>query len=364
MGSKVKKLLGMAAPLIGLIPGLQPLAAVGLGAGLGASSGGGLRGALSGALGSAIPGYGGALGKALGVSGAAGTGLGGALLGAGAGAAKGGLKNALLGGAAGGLGGYANAGGFNGLGDSLGLTGNNGVLGSAGERLYQGFGPNASSRMVGGNGILGATSEIGNALGIGSGGGGSTYSGGSNSPGSSSYGNLATSLLGGLNSVNANDSAESDLLKAQRKALSRYQPYVDAKFEPGDLTQDPGYQFRLKEGEQALGRQQAARGNYFSGGALKAAQDYGQGLADTTYNEAYNRWLQQNQQNIGVAGSLAGLDTEGGNVRAYAGINNSNVMNRSLSSLLDGYGAYSNTGAPLGQQGWRIDPRTGQPVYA
>ena len=43
-----------------------------------------------------------------------------------------------------------------------------------------------------------------------------------------------------------------------------------------DMTQDPGYQFRLSEGLKALNRQQAAGGNFLSGGALKAAARYGQ----------------------------------------------------------------------------------------
>ena len=38
----IKKVASVAAPLVGFIPGLQPLAAAGLGAGLGALSGGGV----------------------------------------------------------------------------------------------------------------------------------------------------------------------------------------------------------------------------------------------------------------------------------------------------------------------------------
>lgn len=283
--------------------------------------------------------------------------LGGALGGAGAGGISNGASGIASGALRGGIGGYLSGGGLGQIGDAIGLTGNNGLLGtSAGTPLANGVGPTQ------GSGILGTAtrglSDFGSALGIG-GGGGSTYSGG---PSGSSYGGLAT-LLSGANSINANDNAKDDLLSAQRKALSRYQPYVDAKFTPGDLTQDPGYQFQLQQGDQALGRQESAKGGYFSGAALKAAQDYGQGLAGTTYNNAYNRWLQQNNQNIGVAGDLSGLDQQGGNVRANAGIANSNVLNRGLSSLLNGYGAYSNTGAPLGQT-LRYDPRTGQPIYA
>lgn len=81
-------------------------------------------------------------------------------------------------------------------------------------------------------------------------------------------------------------------------------------FTPGDLTKDPGYQFRLAEGEQALGRKQSAGGNYFSGQALKEAQQFGQGLADQTYNDAYNRWLQEQQNTYNI---LSGQQGQGYN---------------------------------------------------
>jgi len=58
-----------------------------------------------------------------------------------------------------------------------------------------------------------------------------------------------------------------------------------------DLTQDPGYAFRLKEGQQALERSAAARGGLISGGALKAAQRYGQEMGSQEYGNAYNRAL-------------------------------------------------------------------------
>jgi hypothetical protein len=55
------------------------------------------------------------------------------------------------------------------------------------------------------------------------------------------------------------------------------------------LQMDPGYQFRLSEGMKALDRQAAARGGLISGGALKAAQRYGQDLGSQEYGAAYNR---------------------------------------------------------------------------
>lgn len=60
-----------------------------------------------------------------------------------------------------------------------------------------------------------------------------------------------------------------------------------------DLTQDPGYAFRMSEGLKALERSAAARGGLLSGGALKATQRFGQDLASQEYQNAYNRALTQ-----------------------------------------------------------------------
>jgi hypothetical protein len=58
-----------------------------------------------------------------------------------------------------------------------------------------------------------------------------------------------------------------------------------------NLGQDPGYAFRLSEGQKALDRSAAARGGLISGGAMKAAQRFGQDLGSQEYQNAYNRAL-------------------------------------------------------------------------
>jgi hypothetical protein len=58
-----------------------------------------------------------------------------------------------------------------------------------------------------------------------------------------------------------------------------------------NLGQDPGYAFRLSEGQKALDRQAAARGGLISGSALKAVQRYGQETGSQEYGNAYNRAL-------------------------------------------------------------------------
>jgi hypothetical protein len=54
---------------------------------------------------------------------------------------------------------------------------------------------------------------------------------------------------------------------------------------------DPGYGFRLSEGQKALDRSAAARGGLISGGALKAATRFGQDMGSQEYMNAFNRAL-------------------------------------------------------------------------
>jgi hypothetical protein len=55
---------------------------------------------------------------------------------------------------------------------------------------------------------------------------------------------------------------------------------------------DPGYQFRLSQGEQALQQSAAGQGMLRTGGTLKDILGYGQNLASQEYQNVYNRALQ------------------------------------------------------------------------
>jgi hypothetical protein len=58
----------------------------------------------------------------------------------------------------------------------------------------------------------------------------------------------------------------------------------------------PGEQFELQQGSQALDNSAAARGGLLTSGTAKQQQEFGQGLASTNYQQAYNNALQQYQQ--------------------------------------------------------------------
>jgi hypothetical protein len=61
-------------------------------------------------------------------------------------------------------------------------------------------------------------------------------------------------------------------------------------------TNDPGYQFRLSQGLDALQNSAAARGGLLSGGTAKAIDQYAQNDASNEYGNVYNRALGQYQQ--------------------------------------------------------------------
>jgi hypothetical protein len=107
------------------------------------------------------------------------------------------------------------------------------------------------------------------------------------------------------------------------EAASRYTPFGMSQFQ-----QDPSYAFRLAEGQKALERNAAARGGLISGGALKAAQRYGQEMGTQEYTNAFNRYQTERQARLNPLQSLAGFGQTSVNQLGQAGQNYaSNVGN-------------------------------------
>jgi hypothetical protein len=111
---------------------------------------------------------------------------------------------------------------------------------------------------------------------------------------------------------------------------------ANKNFTPSDLTTDPSYQFRLNEGLKALDRQAAARGGLISGGALKAAQDFGQQSASQEYQNAFNRY-QTNRSNL--LQPLGNLITTGQNAAANTGAAAGNYSTTASNNLTSGAAA-------------------------
>jgi hypothetical protein len=75
-------------------------------------------------------------------------------------------------------------------------------------------------------------------------------------------------------------------------------------FGMSDFQADPGYAFRLAQGQKALDQQAAARGGLISGNALKAATGYGQDMASQEYQNAFNRYQTNRSNQLQPLGNL------------------------------------------------------------
>lgn len=91
-------------------------------------------------------------------------------------------------------------------------------------------------------------------------------------------------------------------------------------FNPSDLQNDPGYQFTLQQGQDALQRSAAAKGQLFSGGTLKSLAGYTTGTANQYFNDAFNRaqstFNTNQQQALSRINTLQGLAGMGYNASA------------------------------------------------
>lgn len=97
--------------------------------------------------------------------------------------------------------------------------------------------------------------------------------------------------------------------QAGEQALNKLVPLA-TEYTPFGMEQfqaDPGYAFRLAEGQKALERQAAARGGLISGSALKAAQRFGQEMGSQEYTNAFNRYQTERAARLNPLQSLAGV---------------------------------------------------------
>jgi hypothetical protein len=126
---------------------------------------------------------------------------------------------------------------------------------------------------------------------------------------------------------------------AGEQALNKLIPLSDyTKFGMDQFQADPGYAFRLAEGQKALDRSAAARGGLISGAALKAAGRYGQEMGSQEYQNAFNRYQTERNAALNPLQSLAGLGQTATNQVSAAGQNYAN-------STADAYASAANARA-------------------
>lgn len=158
---------------------------------------------------------------------------------------------------------------------------------------------------------------------------------------------LGTDLTGGKAMGRARDAqglARDQANAASEQAWARQQAEMEpwkaagakalAGLQDGSFFEkDPGYQFRLDEGNKAINAAMSARGNVGGGAALKELSRYGQGFASNEYQNAWNRTNQL--ANYGNQASMA--------LGNFAGGHAANLSNNAT-----GYGNAA-AGAELGK---------------
>lgn len=132
---------------------------------------------------------------------------------------------------------------------------------------------------------------------------------------------------------------------AGEQALNKLIPLSDyTKFGMDQFQQDPGYAFRLSEGQKALERSAAARGGLISGSALKAATRFGQDMGSQEYQNAFNRYQTERSAQLNPLQSLAGLGQSSTNFVNTAGQNYANNAGNAM-----GAAAQANASGYMGQ---------------
>lgn len=103
----------------------------------------------------------------------------------------------------------------------------------------------------------------------------------------------------------AQQQAEQPYQKLGQTSANAYANLIKNPFTAPTLAQaqqTPGYQFNLQTGTQAIDENAAATGNLMSGNTGRALTQFGQGLATTTYQQAYQNALNQYTTNLNAAG--------------------------------------------------------------
>ena len=125
---------------------------------------------------------------------------------------------------------------------------------------------------------------------------------------------------------------------------------LSQKFNMSDFTQDPGYQFRLAEGQKALDRSAASKGMNLSGAQLKASQSYGQNMGSQEYGNAYNRFNNDQSTLYNRLAGISGIGQTANGQTQMSGMNAANNVaqnqlgagNAAAAGIMGGVNAISN----------------------
>jgi len=117
-----------------------------------------------------------------------------------------------------------------------------------------------------------------------------------------------------------------------------------------DFKTDPGYQFRLQQGQDQLEASAFARGGGMSGGLAKASMDWGQNLASAEYGNVFNRLATiagygqtANNASTAIVGNTgSGMSDAAGSAGRYRASGNAMQANAWGSAIQDMSNGFSN----------------------
>jgi hypothetical protein len=135
--------------------------------------------------------------------------------------------------------------------------------------------------------------------------------------------------------------------EAQQQDTGQYEidPELTRKFTNDDFVKDPGYDFRMKEGQKALERSAAARGGLNGGAQMKALSRYGQDYASNEYGNAYNRFTNDQTNRFNRLSAVSGLGQAAASQMGQAGQNYANQVGQNMMGSANAQAASGIAGA-------------------
>jgi hypothetical protein len=118
-------------------------------------------------------------------------------------------------------------------------------------------------------------------------------------------------------------------------ALKQLAGDINTQPTAAEVMSDPGYQFGLDQGQQALDRRFAASGGRLSGASMKALSRFNVGTAASGYNAAYQR----RQDRLNRLAALSGIGQSSTASSAQAGANSGNAIGNLLTAQGNAAGA-------------------------
>lgn len=153
-------------------------------------------------------------------------------------------------------------------------------------------------------------------------------------------------------------------------------------FTMADYQADPGYQFRIQQGEQGIDRAAGARGSRYSGATLKALARFNSDQASQEYGKAYDRYNNDVTTRFNRLASVAGVGqtataqtaaagqqavmTAGqaiqnaGTARASGYVGTANAINGGIGQAVNSYQLSKLAGSGAGGGNWYNVP---EPAY-